>query len=524
MKRSKRMLGTLTAATMAMSVFGAVPVSAAEASLLNPPIVEVEQGLLRGYMDESTYAFLGVPYASVPERFVMPEKAESWEGVRDAQAYGPVCPIPAQTSVGADEMVWPHRYWIQNEDCESLNIWTQNLDSEAKKPVMVFIHGGGFTNGSSIESYAYEGKNLSEYGDVVIVTLNHRLNALGYLDLSAYGDEYKNSVNLGVADLVAALQWVQDNIESFGGDPDNVTIFGQSGGGRKVMSVLHCPDAEGLVDKAIIESSNMTFNTRENSQAVAAQTLANLGLDETQVEELKTVPVDDLIAAATEALSQVGAAWIPILDNEYLMEDYCDWAADVPIMVGSVFTEQTSTFKIGDGRKNEWTDEEIKANLTERYGDNADAIAEEFAKVFPSKNVADAYFYAPSYRLLVQNILEQKLENATAPVYNYLFAYEAPVNGGTTAFHCSELIYAFHNVEVPILTRATGGSENTDALKVQDTVANAWLNFAKTGNPSQEGLEWLPYTPDEPNVMLLDVESTCGVLGDETLTELMTAN
>ncbi|MCI7812814.1 MAG: carboxylesterase family protein [Lachnospiraceae bacterium] len=523
MNRSRKLLGTLTAAAMTMSAFAGMSVSAAEYDMMNPPIVEVEQGQLRGYMDEGTYAFLGVPYASVSERFAMPEKPESWEGVRDAQAYGPICPIPKQTTVGADEMVWPHRYWIQNEDCEVLNIWTQSLDTSAKKPVMVFLHGGGFTNGSSIESAAYEGRNLSEFGDVVVVTLNHRLNALGYLDLSAYGEEYQESVNAGVADMVEALKWIQANIEVFGGDPDNVTIFGQSGGGRKVMSILHCPDAEGLVDKAIIQSSNMTFNTRENSQAVAAQTLANLGLDETQVEELKTVPVDDLIAAATEALSQVGAAWIPVLDDGYLSADYCDWAADVPIMVGSVFTEQTSTFKVGDGRKNEWSDEEIKANMTEKYGDKADAILEEFAKVFPEKNVADAYFYAPSYRINVQKELEQKLEEGTAPVFNYLFAYEAPVNGGTTAFHCSDLIYAFHNVEIPIVTRATGGSGNTDALKMQDTVATAWVNFAKTGNPSQEGLEWLPYTPEEPNVMFLDVESRCGLLGDETLNELMTA-
>lgn len=201
-------------------------------TLIIPPVAEVEAGQIKGFMDDDTYTFLGVPYAA-SERFQMPQKVEAWDGVYNAQAYGKTCKIPEQTSVGSDEMLWPHRYWIQGEDCQNLNIWTQQLDETAKKPVLVFFHGGGYNNGSSIESAAYDGKNLSEYGDAVVVTVNHRLNALGFLDLSAYGDEYENTGNLGIADLVASLQWIKDNIETFGGDPDNVTIFGQSGGGGK---------------------------------------------------------------------------------------------------------------------------------------------------------------------------------------------------------------------------------------------------------------------------------------------------
>ena len=530
MKKKKHYISLLSAVSLSSTLF-AVPVSAAEEnfSLMNPPVVEVAQGALRGYMDGETYSFLGIPYASIPERFALPEDPEAWEGVRDAQAYGPVAPIPDQTTPGTDEMVWPHRYWLQNEtECQNLNIWTQSLDPSAKKPVMVFFHGGGFANGSSIEGAAYEGANLSEYGDVVVVTVNHRLNVLGFLDLSDYGEEYQYSPVAGIADLIASLQWVQDNIEVFGGDPDNVTIFGQSGGGGKVQAILHCPSAEGLVDKAIIQSSRDSAGfrtTKEVNQAMTAKTLELLGLEADQADMLKTIPVRELVAAAEEARSLVGGNWGLAYDEDFMTEEYCDWASDIPVVVGSVFSENTySTITFGDGRHNEWTEEETQYWLKERYGDNAEEAAAEFQKVFPDMNLADACFFDGSRTIYARNILNEKIESgAAAPVYSYLFTYEAPINGGTTAFHCVDLIYAFHNVTLPILTRATGGTDNEDALKMQDIIATSWINFAKTGNPSQEGLEWKPYTIEEPNVMRLDLESSCGVLGDERLLELATA-
>lgn len=527
MRKTKRYVSLLTAASLSAALL-AMPVSASEEnnSLMNPPVVELGQGLLKGYMDGTTYSFLGIPYASTLERFGLPGEPETWEGVRDAQAYGPVAPIPDQTTPGTDEMVWPHRYWLQNEEaCQNLNVWTQSLDSAEKKPVMVFFHGGGFKNGSSIEGAAYEGANLSEFGDVVVVTVNHRLNALGFLDLTAYGEEYQYSSVAGIADLIASLEWVQDNIEAFGGDPDNVTIFGQSGGGRKVQSILHCPSAEGLVDRAIIESSQDSSGVdREVNREIAAKTMELLGLEETEVEELKNVPVDDLVQAADEACSLVGGSWGLAYDDEFMTEEYCDWAKDVPVMVGSVFSENTyNTITFGDGRHTEWTEEETQQWLTERYGENAEEAADEFQKVFPDMHLADACFFDGSKTIAVRNILDERIASgATAPVYSFLFTYEAPVNGGTTAFHCAELIYAFHNVELPVVSRATGGADNEEALKVQDTVAAAWVNFARTGNPSQEGLEWKPYTAEEKNVMRLDVESSCGVLGDERLLELAT--
>ena len=169
-------------------------------------------GKLRGLREGKTLSFLGIRYAEA-ERFGLPKPVQPWEGIKNAQVWGPVCPAPEQTTVSADELVFPHRYWIANEHCQYLNVWTQNLNPAAKKPVMVWMHGGGFTNGSSMESYAYDGRTLSEFGDVVVVSMNHRLNILGTLDLSAYGPQYANSRYTGTADLVMALQWVQENIE-----------------------------------------------------------------------------------------------------------------------------------------------------------------------------------------------------------------------------------------------------------------------------------------------------------------------
>ena len=512
------MLGTTLSSGMAM----ATEAEAYDAN--NPPVATVEQGQLMGFMDDDTFTFLGVPYAQA-ERFEEPQEVEAWDGIRSAQAYGTVCPIPDQTSVGEDEMFWPHRYWIQNEDCQNLNIWTQSLDSEAKKPVLVFFHGGGYTNGSSIESAAYDGKNLSDYGDVVVVTVNHRLNVLGFLDLSEYGEGYANTANLGMEDCVAALQWVKDNIEAFGGDPDNVTIFGQSGGGGKVLSLMHMPSAEGLFQKVVVHSGSASYIDEEADKQIAAQTLENLGIDESNIDEIKTVDYHDLIQAGTDACTTVSeelgssVKWTPQADGEVILKDYCDWSADIPVMVGSVFAEQNHTWTCEYGNKNEWTEEETMEYLTEKYGDSAETIAEEFQKVYPDRPLADVYFYDGARRIRVEQTLADRMETGSAPVYNFLFSYEAPVDGGILAFHCSDLIYTFHNVDIPVVTRATGGNE--DAHRIQDQMASAWINFATTGDPSTDELSWAPYTAEEKNVMVFDVESGCGILGDETLNQLI---
>jgi para-nitrobenzyl esterase len=499
---------------------------------LNPPEVAVQGGRLRGLREGRTYSFLGIPYAQA-ERFGSPRPAAAWDGVASAQAWGPVCPHPPQTSVSGDELVFPHRYWIQNEDCQYLNVWTQNFTPATPRPVMVWMHGGGFTNGASMEAYAYDGRSLSEFGDVVVVSVNHRLNILGTLDLSAYGAEYANSRYTGTEDLVAALQWVQDNIAAFGGDPGNVMIFGQSGGGGKVVRMLHMPAASGLFHKVAAQSGgNNSYRTSDpaesirQQQAIAAHTLRHLNLTGSQIDRLKQVPYLELIEAgnaarqsAAEELGVGSLGWTVIADDRYVMREFTDYAHGVPLMAGAVFAEFGGTLQTGD-QKNDWNQQEIDTRLTDRFGGRANDVVTEFQQAFPHMKTQDALYYAASSRPGVKNLLSRKLEQATTPVYNYMYTWEYPINGGTTAFHCGEIAFHFHALDVPQNALATGGGPEARAL--QDQMAQAWVNFATSGNPSQPGLEWNPWSPDDPQAMIFDTVSESRALRDDRLVSLIT--
>jgi para-nitrobenzyl esterase len=500
---------------------------------LDPPVVQVKAGKLRGLREGKTLSFLGIPYAEA-DRFELPKPVAAWTGVKNAQVWGPVCPAPEQTAVSGDELVFPHRYYIANEHCQFLNVWTQNLTPAAKKPVMVWMHGGGFTNGSSMESYAYDGRSLSEFGDVVVVSLNHRLNILGTLDLSAYGPQYANSRYTGTADIVAALEWVRDNVATFGGDPGNVMIFGQSGGGGKVVSMMHTPAAEGLFHRVSAQSggNNNYRNTDpaeaiKGQQTIAAHLLKNLNLTGNDIDKLKTIPYSQLITAGTAALRSAGqelgrnVGWSVIADDKWLMREFCDWADTIPLMAGSVFSEMQGTLTRGDGRKNEWSEKEIDDQLTTVFGDKKTAVVAEFKQAYPKKKVQDVLYYAGGSRPGVKNLLNRKLEKGKAPVYNYGFAWEYPINGGITAFHCSELAFCFHALNVPQIKTATGGGPV--AMALQDKVAQAWLNFAKTGNPNQPGLEWKPYTKEGQQAMVFDTVSQSVPLTDDKLVSLLPA-
>ncbi len=497
---------------------------------LNPPVVQVRGGKLRGFRDGKTVTFLGVPYAEA-ERFEMPKPVAAWEGVKGAQVWGPVCPIPPVSTVGGDDFIFPHRYWVENEHCQVLNIWTQSTAPAKKKPVMVWMHGGGFTNGSSMESYAYDGKTLSEFGDIVAVSLNHRLNVIGTLDLSAYGSEYANSRNTGMADLVAALQWIHENIEAFGGDPGNVTIFGQSGGGGKVTRLMHMPSAKGLFHKVICESgSNVNYRDTnpadviKRQQAIAAEVLKNLNLDGSQIDKLKKVPYRDLLAAANSANQSVGGrgtTWDPVADDQYVLREFCDWAHSIPYIAGTTLTEFTSNVARREPAKNEWSRQEIDEHLSNALGDKKDQIVAQFKKLHPRQKVQDVLFLDGRFRPGTKAMLARKLEKTTAPVYNYIFSYEYPVNGGVTAFHCAEIAFAFHALSEPHIRIATGGAPA--ALALQDKVSQAWVNFARTGNPSQPGLAWKPYTLAGRETMVWDTVSEVRSLNDDELLPLLPA-
>ena len=540
----RRMLGTTSAlvggaiAGMATDVLAqdkpaaAPPTAAATGPNFTPPVVQIAAGKIRGLHEGKTLSFLGIPYAEA-DRFELPKPVQPWTGIKGAQVWGPICPSPEQTAVSPDELVFPHRYWIANEHCQFLNVWTQSLTPAVKKPVMVWMHGGGFTNGSSMESYAYDGRTLSEFGDVVVVSVNHRLNILGTLDLSAYGSQYAQSRYTGTADLVSALQWVRDNIATFGGDVNNVMIFGQSGGGGKVVRMMHMPVAKGLFHRVAAQSGgNNTYRTTDPAaaikaqQTIAAHTLKNLNLTGADIDKLKTVPYSALITAGTAALrsaaQEVGRPnlnWDVIADDQYVMREFCDWADTIPLMAGQVFSEMQGTLTRGDGRKNEWTPKEVDEQLTTAYGAKKADVVTGFKEAFPRKKVQDVLYYAGGTRPGVKNLLNRKLEKTKTPVYNYVFAWEYPVDGGITSFHCSEIAFCFHALAAPQVRTPTGGGPV--ALALQDKVSQAWINFAKTGNPNQPSLQWKPYTKEDPQAMVFDTVSQSVSLKDDQLVALL---
>lgn len=528
------MLSAALAASSAVSVMAAETTEAQGSVVVSKTegVVDTAYGKVRGFIDEGTYTFRGIPYAKA-ERFQMPEAPDAWDDVLNCLVYGPTAPITKMTSPDGGDFLIPHRYWAQNENCQNLNIWTQSVDPEAKKPVMVWFHGGGFTNGSAIEGVAYDGKNLSEYGDVVVVTVNHRLNVLGYLDLSQYGEEYKYSGNAGIGDLVASLKWVQENIANFGGDPENVTIFGQSGGGRKVMSMMMTPEAEGLFDRAVVQSTNTSYQSQEAAQLVAAYTLENLGLTGDQVDQLKDVPYDALDAAASEAQKRVkdelgtGGSWVPVIDGDYLPAAPLDgglqeWTNDVPLMIGSTFGESNSFSEVDPNavNKNDWTEEEVSAKLEEKFGEKAESVLEAFRQAWPEKKDANAYYVDDSKRRAAFEVVNTRIEAGADANYIYLVSYEPPIEGGVSLWHCGEIPFIFHNLDLLGVGASYGNTP--EAYKLQDEMCSAWVNFARTGDPNGENVPaWSAYTADSEATMVFDTESGERVSFDKELQEAM---
>ncbi len=284
-------------------------------------VVTTEAGKVRGYLYNGISIFKGIRYAQA-KRFHAPEPVRPWEGVWDASNYGFVCPYVDKKPWLSQELYLPHRYWITDEDCQNLNIWTPACDGE-KRPVLVWLHGGGFNMGSAIEMAAYDGENMCRLGQVVVVSVNHRLNLLGYFDLSDFGEEYANSGNAGTDDLIAALRWVRDNIERFGGDPENVTLFGQSGGGAKITALLQSPGADGLFAKGI-NMSGVLQNGVVGSYAKSGRRLGEVMMQELGVhgvKELETVPYEALAAAYAEKLKHLREIiGVPQADDGRILE------------------------------------------------------------------------------------------------------------------------------------------------------------------------------------------------------------
>ena len=486
--------------------------------------VGTKYGRLMGFALDSTYIFRGIRYAKA-RRFERPEEVEPWEGVQKALHYGPICKTAFVETHASDIMI-PHREWIQSEDCQYLNVWTQSLDPQEKLPVMVWIHGGGYTMGSSLELEALDGERLSRYGKVVVVSLNHRLNILGYLDLKEHTDRFPDSANAGTEDLVAALRWIRDNIAAFGGDPDNVTIFGQSGGGHKVASLLQIPEADGLFHKCIM-MSGITANFRyphrgENGKQIVDALLKELGLKASEADKLAEVPFERLSPAYGRVQADLRKQWVycgetPLPDDffpgDWIEIGFRPETRNIPVMVGTVIGEFAFDVWLPD--KHRMTEAEQMAALKDKFGDAAEVLVPLFREAYPNHPVADLMYLESSIRREGQRFCRARAAMSAAPVYNYVFSQEFPIDGGRLAWHCADIPFAFHNVDlVPVANMG----EDSEAL--QENMCGAWVSFARNGKPVlPAGPEWKPFTAENCETMIFDTPCRLGIRFDNELLE-----
>ncbi len=478
-----------------------------------PVIVETTAGRLQGAREDGLNVFRGIPYAAPPIddlRFRAPQPHPGWDGIRDATEFGSTS---LQEGMDALDALLPSPPQPQSEDCLYLNVWTPGLD-DPSRPTMLWIHGGAFTLGSGSEPL-YSGANLARRGDVVVVTINYRLGALGFLHEPTLGD-----ANFGMRDMIAALRWAEDNIANFGGDPNNVTIFGESAGGAAVACLLVSPEAQGLFHRAIGMSTagdhGILFN---GTQPTTDQFYAQLGIDDPGPDLLRSLPASDLLAAqaaveaaAFEALEEMWSVRLPfgpLVDGSFLIEPPLSTAAaasadrGIPLLSGNPDEEMklirammppevlsqsdvmTRLQQIPGGAQRVYD-----AYRTARAGrgepaapdDILDAVASDFLEIMPSLRFADAW------------------SRGAAPTFGYTLDWKSPMNNGELgSCHALDIPFAFGTCDQASDFAGTGPA--ADALA--DTMIDIWTNFARTGNPSIDGLEWPSYdTESRAQVML----------------------
>lgn len=470
--------------------------SAAEITVANTPL-----GQLRGeaLADNNVLVFKGVHYGQSTggeNRFMPPKPVTAWEGVKEASQFGDSCPQGGEVGRTTKE----GELLDHSEDCLVANIWTPGLDDKPR-PVMVWLHGRGFYAGSGAE-YLYDGAKLAERGDLVVVTINHRLNVFGYLHLGEVGGEdFATTGNAGVQDIELALRWVRDNINTFGGDPDNVTIFGESGGGVKVATLLGTPSAEGLFQRGIIQSgarpTGMPLQmAEENTQAV----MEKLGVS--TVQELQDLPMETLLGAVANPV-RTEPNFGPVTDGVYLprdmfVPDSAPSAVGVPVMVGSN-RDEYSLYERANPKFGEMTEAELEAALKPRLGERYDEVLAAYTESRNTSDPWDLYVAIQSNRFHAGTNALAAVHSQSGPTYLYSFDFPA-----------TERLGAAHGAEIPfVFSNATDSPDaRPGAEQVQDAVSEAWIAFARTGNPNHAGIpEWPTYNVQTRPGMVFDVET-----------------
>lgn len=485
-------------------------------------IAETTFGKVRGEQVDGIKIFKGVPYGASTagtNRFMPPKDPTPWSGVRDALHYGPSTP---QSDPGAPRRasalsVASANLPPESEDCLVLNVWTPGINDGRKRPVLFWCHGGGFVSGSG-SSPVTDGANLARRGDVVVVSINHRLNVLGFTYLAEFGgSEFASSGDAGMLDIVHALRWVRNNIEQFGGDPNTVMIFGQSGGGRKVGTLLAMPSAKGLFHRATIESGpTIRLVEREQAIRVAGMLLAKLNLSKTQVRELQQMPVDRIMSAYFAVVRDMGTAdqmtqgFSPTVDGNAIPHHPFHPAAspisaDVPLMLGHTRTEMTL---LSDPASFSLDGAGMRDRVQTLAGNQSGALIDLYQKLNPNATPSDLYFLIASdyrYGAPVMKIAERRAALGKGPVHLYYFTWETPVEGGRLhSPHTIEIPFAFDNVQID--KRLTGGGAG--AMALADKVSDTWIAFARTGDPNTAKLpRWPTFNAAARPTMVINNQS-----------------
>jgi para-nitrobenzyl esterase len=522
---SRRTAITATAGLAAMT--SASGIWAATTSQQTPP-VETAAGKVRGLRSGTISRFLGIPYGADtgPRRFQTAGAPTPWAGVRDCFAFGAQAPqgqlgIAGLNMTGAAPSPVAREVMAifanssdrvpESEECLFLNVYTPALSRGGKRPVFVWLHGGGFALGSG-GTAAYDGSNLARRGDAVVVTINHRLNAMGYLYLGAFHEDFADSGNVGQLDIVLALQWVRDNIAAFGGDPGNVTIFGESGGGAKVGTLMGMVPAKGLFHKAVQQSgAAVTMAEKAEAIQVAERTLAALGIAPGDVHKLQNLPAKQIIAAASAVRLPTGArSLVPVVDGRSLpahpfSPQASELSRDVPLIIGTTKDEWTM-FMATDPAFGTMTQEQARQRFKMMAGPRADAAFEFYRKARPSD--PPTYWVTAlmtDQAMRTNSILEadRKAAQGGAPIYMYRLDWEAPI--------LNKALRSPHGLDVPLVfDNVTGGGiigDGVEAKQLANVVSQAWVNFARTGNPSTRTLRWPRYTVPKRETMIFDLPS-----------------
>lgn len=494
------------------AALGALGATGGRSHAAEGSILETRHGRVRGATEAGINVFKGVRYGAdtAATRFQPPASPEPWGGVVDALEFGNQAPQFAGGDAGGLFTSWANRM-PDSEDCLFLNVWTPGVADGKKRPIMVWLHGGGFLAGSGA-SHAYDGVRLAQRGDVVVITINHRLNYFGHLYLAEFGDRFADSGNVGVLDIVLALQWVRDNAEAMGGDPGRVMIFGESGGGAKVTTLMAMDDAQGLFHRGAVQSGAwLTVNEPEAAAKAAAGVVSRLGLTAETIDRILTVPVAELQAAARPGGFGVGSG--PVRDGRALKRhpftpDGPPQSLNVPLLIGLNRTESTLLVGPRDPSTFDLSWEALPSKLAPFLpGLDVASVIASYRQMHPQENASDIFFAVTTdSRFLRGHVVQadRKAAQGGAPTYFYMLDWDTPVDGGKwRSPHALEIGFVFDNVAKSESMSGIGPEQQ----RIADLMSESWLAFAKTGDPNNALVPtWPAYEPADRQAMIFDLE------------------